>query len=270
VKLAALFTILYFSAVGSQLDFKNYAFAEGPVDSLRLELSLLSSQIEDLRTSLLSPEVRSLAPSDAGIAILRLDALEAKLRATVGRVEALEFHLQILSKDANNRIAEFNSRLIELELEKTELKNSSKELEVAEISKGIKNNLSSDEGLFFDKAFLTYNGGDFEGSTEKFGEFIELYPFSINIAEAQYWLAMSVFQLNEYKKSAKAFLEAFSLAPSGSFASVSLLGLGKSLGQLGQIEQACLTLKELKLRYGSDISNINNDILKTEERLQCP
>ena len=79
-------------------------FAEDVFESMRLELSLIGSQIEDLRLGLLSPEVRSLAPSDAGIALLRLDALEAQLRSTLGRVEAIEFHLQILSKDAANRM----------------------------------------------------------------------------------------------------------------------------------------------------------------------
>ena len=94
------------------------ANADDLFESMRLELSLIGSQIEDLRLSLVSPEVRSLAPSDAGIALLRLDALEAKLRSTVGRVEALEFHLEILSKDAKHRIYEFNTKLAELENKK--------------------------------------------------------------------------------------------------------------------------------------------------------
>ena len=98
----------------------SYALAENQLDSLRLELSMLSSQIEDLRKGLLSPEIRSLNPSDAGIAILRLEALEAKLRAAVGRVEALEFNLQILSKDANNRIKEEFLKLYPLSINNVE------------------------------------------------------------------------------------------------------------------------------------------------------
>ena len=89
------------------------AVADDPFESLKLELSLIGSQIEDLRLNLLSPEARSLTPGDAGIALLRLDALEAKLRSTVGRVEALEFHLEILSNDAKHRIAEFSLKLKE-------------------------------------------------------------------------------------------------------------------------------------------------------------
>ena len=101
------------------------ANADDLFESMRLELSLIGSQIEDLRSSLVSPEVRSLAPSDAGIALLRLDALEAKLRSMVGRVEALEFHLEILSKDAKHRIYEFNEKLAELENKKVFLNSGS-------------------------------------------------------------------------------------------------------------------------------------------------
>jgi hypothetical protein len=105
---------LQVSLIGIILTFillKSTVFAEDPLVSLRSELSLIGSQVEDLRLDLLSPEVRSLTPSEAGIALLRLDALEAKLRSTVGRVEALEFNLQILSEDASNRILEFKATL---------------------------------------------------------------------------------------------------------------------------------------------------------------
>ena len=97
------------------VSFRSVVVAEDILGSLRSELSLIGSQVEDLRLDLLSPEVRSLKPSEAGIALLRLDALEAKLRSTVGRVEALEFNLQILSEDASNRILEFKAKLAELE-----------------------------------------------------------------------------------------------------------------------------------------------------------
>ena len=93
--------------------FTSSALSQDIIESLRSELSLIGSQVEDLRLGLLYPEVRSLAPSDAGIALLRLDALEAKLRSTVGRVEALEFNLQILSEDAQNRISQFKINYLE-------------------------------------------------------------------------------------------------------------------------------------------------------------
>ena len=249
----------------------SYALAENQLDSLRLELSMLSSQIEDLRKGLLSPEVRSLNPSDAGIAILRLEALEAKLRAAVGRVEALEFNLQILSKDANNRIKEFNTRLLELEGNKytnPELEKSHNS-EKSRLPKNFSGGASSDETLFFDKALIAFDSGEFIEAIEKFKEFLKLYPLSINNVEAHYRLGEANFNANKFKESAREYLKSFSLDPVGAYASRALLGLAVSLGRLGKAKQGCLTLGELKMRHEGDLAEILPAIRRAEDQLQC-
>ena len=244
-------------------------FAEDVFESLRLELSLIGSQIEDLRLGLLSPEVRSLAPSDAGIALLRLDALEAKLRSTVGRVEAIEFHLQILSKDATNRMMEFSSKLEQLENKNTrsDLKLSQKNDEV-EKTEEYRDEISN-ETLAFDKALLSFTSKDFGTALEYFESFNSLYPQSINIDESYYRLGQTNMALNDSKRAASAFLDSFSRVPSGPFAWKSLLGLAIALGNLGQMEQGCLTLGELKSRFPEKASQNLDQILIAEEQLKC-
>ena len=245
------------------------AFAEDIIGSLRSELSLIGSQVEDLRLGLLSPEVRSLEPTDAGIALLRLDALEAKLRSTVGRVEALEFNLQILSEDAENRIVQFELKLSELE---GYAKRSGEKVALKINKRGLKEtqfNKISNETLAFDKALLSFNSNDFEIAQDHLNAFQDLYPQSINIAEVQYWLGRTMFELQDTKGSANAFLEAFSLAPSGSFAWKSLLGLAISLGELGQIEQGCLTVEELKSRFPKKVEENRDHVRAAEEQMKC-
>ncbi len=238
-------------------------FAESPIDALRLELSLLGSQIEDLRGAMLSPEVRSLAPSDAGIALLRLDAIEAKVRAAVGRVEALEFHLQILSKDANNRIREFDLRLSELEIEGSRIEKTEEESN-EELDEEFSNETSA-----FDKALLSFNASYYQPAIELFETFRKSYPTSINIPESYYWTGLSRFELGDYKAAASDFLESFSLDPSGQFAWRALLKLSAALRDLGQIDQACLTLGELKSRFPEEADKNLSDILSIEESLRC-
>ena len=247
----------------------NKAGAEDPLEALKLELSLISSQMEDLRLSLLSPEVRSLAPADAGIALLRLDAMEAKLRSTVGRVEALEFHLEILSKDAANRISEFSAKLQELE--------SPNQLKVPQLSaedRKVEQSEGNDEGLSnetlaFDEAILSFNSQDYEEALLKFKSFNNQFPQSINIAEAFYWLGKTNQELAFFKEAASAFLESFSLAPKGIFAWKSLLGLAASLGGIGQIEQGCLTIGELRERFPESVSKNEGAVLSVEKQLKC-
>ena len=245
------------------------AVADDPFESLKLELSLIGSQMEDLRLNLLSPEVRSLAPGDAGIALLRLDALEAKLRSMVGRVEALEFNLKILSKDANHRITEFSLKLKDLE-RKNEISNSHSNPEKKDSkSEEKKVEQLSNETLAFDKAFLSYNSKDFVSALSHFQSFNEKYPQSINVAEAFYWLGKTNVELINHKAAASAFLESFSRAPGGAFAWKSLLELAISLGDLGQLEQGCLTLIELESRFPENVSRNKDEILMAEEQLKC-
>lgn len=243
--------------------------ADDTLESLKLELSLIGSQIEDLRSNLLSPEVRSLTPADAGIALLRLDALEAKLRAAVGRVEAVEFHLEILSKDAAHRISEFNNKLMELEITSsgsdlrplTEIGKTQREEQQPENS--------SDETLAFDKALISFNSKDFGSALENFISFNKLYPKSINAPEVYYWLGLTNVELKDFKSAASAFLESFSRAPVGSFAWKSLLGLAVALGDLGQKEQGCLTLQELRSRFPDRVSLNLDEVMIAEEQLKC-
>jgi TolA-binding protein len=56
-------------------------------------------------------------------------------------------------------------------------------------------------------------------------------------------------QTGDWQPAARAYLEAFSLAPNGTRAPGALVSLGKSLGQLGQTSEACLTLTEVGVRF---------------------
>ena len=55
-----------------------------------------------------------------------------------------------------------------------------------------------------------------------------------------------------WNRAARAYLDAFTAAPSGAIAPAALMALGRSLGRLGQTEEACLTLAEVGTRYPGD------------------
>lgn len=270
-RVIAIWFVLGFATLISE------ARADEPFEALRLELSVIGSQIEDLRSSLLSPEVRSLGPGDAGIVLLRLDALEAKLRAAVGSIEALEFHLEILSRDARHRISEFKSKLFELEKMNNGFSSLNTDItasESANKNNGKKlltenSNSSSDETLAFDKALLSINSNDFNSALIYLEAFIESYPDSRNVAEAFYWLGKANSEVGNYKRAATTFLESFSRAPDSVFAWKSLLGLAVSLGDLGQMEQGCLTLGELDSRFPEQVIENLEAITIAEKQLKC-
>jgi TolA-binding protein len=56
-------------------------------------------------------------------------------------------------------------------------------------------------------------------------------------------------RLGETADAARAYLDAFSAEPSGEVAPDALLGLGRNLGRLGQVPDACVTLGEVAARF---------------------
>ena len=60
--------------------------------------------------------------------------------------------------------------------------------------------------------------------------------------------------------SARAYLDAFSGKPDGTFAAESLLKLGQALGDLGQTADACVTLAEVPARFPGTIHATNADL----------
>ena len=116
---------------------------------------------------------------------------------------------------------------------------------------------------------MSFNSQDYEEALLKFKSFNNQFPQSINIAEAFYWLGKTNQELAFFKEAASAFLESFSLAPKGIFAWKSLLGLAASLGGIGQIEQGCLTIGELRERFPESVSKNEGAVLSVEKQLKC-
>jgi tol-pal system protein YbgF len=67
--------------------------------------------------------------------------------------------------------------------------------------------------------------------------------------EAHFWRGASLSETGDTEGAARAFLESFSGAPNGSKAPDALYRLGQSLGQLGQMQEACVTLGEVAIRF---------------------
>jgi TolA-binding protein len=73
--------------------------------------------------------------------------------------------------------------------------------------------------------------------------------------------------LGDQAGAARAYLDAFSGKPDGSFAAESLLKLGQALGDLGQVPDACVTLAEVPSRFPGTIHATNADL--SRQALGC-
>ena len=75
-------------------------------------------------------------------------------------------------------------------------------------------------------------------------------------------------RLEEFSDAARAYLGAFSADPAGEVAPDALLGLGRNLGRLGQVPDACITLGEIATRFPA--SPLLLDAEAERRTLACP
>ena len=104
------------------------------------------------------------------------------------------------------------------------------------------------------------------------GEFETIAAESPNdpiAGEARFWTGETHYALGRYELAAKEFLDSFKSFPNGDKAPNSLLRLGMTLAQLGQMREACLTFTEIPNRYPAADPDVLNRSGIEARRNQC-
>jgi tol-pal system protein YbgF len=237
---------------------------------IRGELAALAAEFNALKSELISTGAASSGLA-GGDALQRMDTIEAELSRLTARTEAVELKLNRVVADGTNRIGDIEYRLCEATpgCDPTSLGSTSvlggdgtgggaiaaPVISNPGISAGTGGaELAVSEQADFDRAREVLGQGDFRGAATLFETFAQSYPGGPLTQEALYLRGEALSNLGETSNAARAYLDAFSAAPDGSFAPGSLLRLGQGLGTLGQVSEACVTLGEVGVRYPGSIS----------------
>ncbi len=244
---------------------------------IRQELSFLFVDMQRLKR-----ELSTTGGVNTGIggatALERIDLIEAELARLTAKTEELENRINRVVQDGTNRIADLEFRLIELEGgdvsqigEMTTLGGDvDNRLETlpatAEATGGVE--LAVGEQGDFDRARAALDDGNFADAAQLFAGFSETYTGGPLSAEAHFFRGEALFALGDTANAARAFLESFSGSPVGARAPDALYRLGLALGELGQINEACISLGEVGARFphASAVSDASNAMLD----LGCP
>lgn len=244
---------------------------------IRQELSVLYFEIQRLRLELSTTGGPSL-PAGTANPLSRLDAIEAELRRMTAATETLQLRIEAIVGDGTNRIGDLEFRLCELEPDcdiatlgdtpslggvapsgdtGTPLGQGST-LAPAPSSGGASDGpqLAVAEQSDFDRALAAYDAGNWAEAAQAFSRFAETYPGGPLSGEAHFLRGEAEVQQGAWSRAARAFLDSFSGSPDGPRAPAALARLGQSLGELGQIEEACITLSEVATRYPEARSEI--------------
>jgi tol-pal system protein YbgF len=221
---------------------------------MRQELAVLSVELQQLNRELSTSGAGQVQIS--GTALARLTAIETELSRLTGQVEALDHRIQSIVKDGTNRISDLEFRL--LELEGGDLSKLGQTLPLGGVeaappprSAPTGPQLAVGEQADFDRAMAAFNSGDMEGAINLLSAFTRNYSGGELVARAYFHLGDALVQQGRRNDAARAYLDSFTTAPEGPVAPAALLNLGQGLADLGQLQEACVTLDQVSVRFAT-------------------
>lgn len=225
---------------------------------IKAELGALNAQFTALKQELVTTgAVQSGAAG--GSALQRMDAIEAALMRLTAKTEEIEIKLNRVVSDGTNRVGDLEFRVTELEggdigaLPPTAPLggDAAAAAPVAEPSAPAAGGpeLAVGEQADFDRAKEVLGQGDFRSAENLFAAFATAYPGSPLMQEAQLLRGDALSQAGDTANAARSYLDAFSGKPEGALAGAALVKLGRALAALQQVNEACVTLREVSVRF---------------------
>ncbi|WP_439143008.1 tol-pal system protein YbgF [Planktotalea sp.] len=233
---------------------------EQTLADIRQDLTVLSVEMKRLQRELST--TGSSAPAVGGSSVTdRIASVEGELQRLTGKIEQLEFRIDSIVKDGTNRIGDLEFRLVELEGGDV-----STLAETSTLGGGTAPNapiavpaprgtdsggaqLAMGEQADFDAAKALMDSGDAAGAAAQFELFIQNFPGSPLEGQARLMQGEAYDAAGNTRDAARAYLEGYSRDPSSDIAPEALFRLGRTLGRLGKVSEACVTLGEVGVRH---------------------
>lgn len=261
---AAALTVCLLPALGHAQASKEQTLAD-----IRQDLTVLFVEMQRLKRELST--TGTAAPAVGGASAMeRINSVEGELQRLTGKIEQLEFRIDSIVKDGTNRIGDLEFRLVELEggdvsklAQTSTLGGGALPTTPAPATpqqndsdaNGVQ--LAIGEKADFDAADALLQSGDTAGAAEQFGQFTQNYPGSPLEGQARLKQGEAYETGGDAREAARAYLEAYSRDPASDIAPDALFRLGRTLGRLGKISEACVTLGEVGVRYAGSAASSN-------------
>ncbi|GMG83340.1 hypothetical protein LNKW23_25530 [Paralimibaculum aggregatum] len=245
------------------------------VQDLRYRLGILDAEMADIRARLQALDGGAPAPrtggggsAGGGEALVRLDRLEAELGRLTGIVEQLEFQQRQIAEDAGRRFGDIDFRLTELEggdvgsLAPPQPLGGQRQAAApapapVPVAPAPRTGAGGGGRTDLDLAIADIQQGRFDQGEGRLERYLAENPGRAEAAEAQFWLGRSNFVRGSFAEAARRHLAGYNTDRQGPLAARNLLQLGVTLGRLGQVSEACLTLREVRNQFPNDREMIN-------------
>lgn len=242
--------VLLAAGLGTAAFSQQWTGSSSPED-LRYRLDILDAELADIRARL-GGTVGSVVPSTSGGGGTGdLRQIEGEMRRLTAEVERMQNQVTRLSEEATRRFGDIEFRLTELEGGDISQIAPAQPLLVAPQSSGGQQvaAVSVSEQGDFQRAVEDVEQGRFDQAEDRLRQFMNRYPGSPLTGDAWYWLGESQSIRGIHAEAARSFLNGYNADRRGNQAAYNLLKLGMTLGRLGQLNEACLTLREVRNQY---------------------
>ncbi len=225
---------------------------------IRQDLTSLYAEITRLRQEL--ETTAGTSPAVGGVGMTqRVDNIELELQRLTALTESLQNRIDRVVRDGTNRIGDLEFRLCELEdgCDIASLGDTptlgGEDLPTAapapDPGAPVGAELAVGEEDDFKRAKDAFDAGEYEAAVEQFQTFTNTYPGGPLTGVAHFLRGEALSRLGLDTSAARADLDSFSGSPDGDVAPAALLQLGLSLNRIGQMNEACVTLGEVTVRF---------------------
>lgn len=246
---------------------------------IRQELSVLYVEIQKLNRELSTTGTAGTATGGASL-LERVNTIESELQRLIAETEGLELRINSIVKDGTNRLGDLEFRLCELEsdCDISQLKEGTT-LGGGEVTTGAATAIDQSteesgvqmavgEEADFKRAEEALAAENWPEAAQLFETFRQTYPGGPLSAKAGLMKGAALEGAGDQTGAARAYLDVFSTAPEGPDAPDALYKLGRTLGRLGQTDEACVTLGEVEVRFPA--SPLVAEAEGTMRDLGCP
>ena len=254
-----------------QLEERNYGSQE-EITTIQKELDSISLELANLQNIFVYGNGKVFSESENLDIFLKLNRLENRLSGAIGFLEQIENKLVIVTKGLILKISEINEFLGQISTENissneiTKLYDDVKESKFSQIDNA--NNLSEDQKEYLSIKTI-FDDGNYVLAIEEFTSFIMRFESSKLTLRAKFLRAESNLRMENWSPAAEDFLDTFSSQPNGPLSPYALFGLVLSLFELGEYEQSCAALFEIKRRSPEKFDQFKDQLKVSTKSLNC-
>ncbi len=240
--------------------------------TIQKELDSISLELSNLQNIFVYGNESVLSESENLDIFLKLNQLENRLSGAIGYLEQIENKLVTVTKSLILRISEINELLKKIskeDISSNEINQLYDEVEESKFSPINKaNNLSEDQKEYLSIKAI-FDDGNYVLAIEEFTSFIMRFESSKLTLRAKFLRGESNLRIENWSLAAEDFLDTFSSQPNGPLSPYALFGLVLSLSELGEIEQSCAALFEIKRRHPEKFNQFKDQLKLSKKSLSC-